>query len=426
MPAHTRREAQVKLRAFIEGVPFLGWAVVYTGVCWGLFGAILGAVTPELRRELADYQQLGLLMMAWSTGNLIGALQGGRLAQRHAPRKLFLTYCSAALGALAVIVFARHFTVLLLGFFVIALFETAMFTFGHSILAGLSTDPVTRARLLSMIDVAYSTGNLITPLVVIGLQAFGDDWRRPYQAFTLPLVGALLLFAPRRPYALNAAVPAGGGHAEEALAPPVPYLALLRRPAVLWAVVAGVLAGFVEWGQNFWYVSYAIHVQQLGANAARVGLQAFVAGMVVARCVQAFVHSTWTLRQRLWRLNVMALAGLGLGVLWPGHGWFALYAGGNFLLGLGIGVVFPVLLAIMIDELPAQASRLSALLMVSFTLGTQSAGLLIGTLCDRFGLHAGYATLLMAALGFTIAAWRLCRPFGQRPSPDLRSGTMHL
>lgn len=183
-----------------------------------------------------------------------------------------------------------------------------------------------------------------------------------------------------------------------------------------WAVVAGVLAGFVEWGQNFWYVSYAIHVQQLGANAARVGLQAFVAGMVVARCVQAFVHSDWSLRERLWRLNAIAVVGVALGVLWPGHGWFSLYAAGNFLFGLGIGVVFPVLLSIMIDDLPAQASRLSALLMVSFTLGAQSAGLLIGTLCDLFGLRGGYSTLLVAAALFTVAAWQLCRA----PSPAAR------
>lgn len=183
-----------------------------------------------------------------------------------------------------------------------------------------------------------------------------------------------------------------------------------------WAVVAGVLAGFVEWGQNFWYASYAIHVQQLGANAARVGLQAFVAGMVVARCVQAFVHSDWSLRERLWRLNAIAVVGVALGVLWPGHGWFSLYAAGNFLFGLGIGVVFPVLLSIMIDDLPAQASRLSALLMVSFTLGAQSAGLLIGTLCDLFGLRGGYSTLLVAAALFTVAAWQLCRA----PSPMAR------
>jgi predicted MFS family arabinose efflux permease len=127
----------VKFRAFIAGIPFLGWAIVYTGVCWGLFGAILGAVTPELRRELASYQQLGSLMLAASTGALVGALLGGRLAQQHAPRKLFLVYCTAALLALGLIVAARGFVALTLGFFLISIFETAMFTVGHSILAGL-------------------------------------------------------------------------------------------------------------------------------------------------------------------------------------------------------------------------------------------------------------------------------------------------
>jgi MFS family permease len=136
------------------------------------------------------------------------------------------------------------------------------------------------------------------------------------------------------------------------------------------------------------------------------------------------VHSDWSLRQRLWRLNLIALVGVALSVLWPGHGWFGLYALGNFLLGLGIGVGFPILLSLMIDEQPAQASRLSGLLMVSFTLGAQAAGLLIGVLNDRFGVRAGYAVLLLAALALTAAAWRLCRPSGATLPAVLRSGTM--
>jgi len=412
----------VKFRAFIAGIPFLGWAIVYTGVCWGLFGAILGAVTPELRRELASYQQLGSLMLAASTGALIGALQGGRLAQRHAPRSLFLVYCTAALLALGMIVASRGFLTLMLGFFLIGIFETAMFTVGHSILAGLQTDPAVRARLLSMVDVAYSGGNLLAPLAVIVLQFYRDDWRLPYQAFVLPLLVALLLFVSQRPFRAHAARPAPPAAAEPQANGG--YLALLRRPTMRWAATAGVLSGFVEWGQNFWYVSYAIGVQQLTPNTARVGLQAFIAGMVLARCVQAFVHSDWSLRERLWRLNLIALAGIGLSVLWPGHGWFAVYALGNFLLGLGIGVVFPILLSLMIDELPAQASRLSGLLMVSFTLGAQAAGFLIGMLCDRYGVRAGYAVLLAAALGFTVAAWRLCQPSSEAVPATQRSGTM--
>ena len=401
----------MKFRAFLSGIPYLAWAVVYTALCWGLFSAILGAVSPELRRELADYQQLGTLMFAWATGNLVGAIQGGRLAQRHAPRPLFLAYIGLAAVALGVIVTAASFVVLMAGFFAIALFETAMFTLGHGILARVYDEPGPRARVISLIDVAYSSGNLLTPMIVIGLQAFGDDWRLPYEAFALPLLAAWIAFFPRRAFAAEPSA----GTAHDAAAPSAGdkdsggYLALLRRPRVAWALAAGMLSAYVEWGQNFWYVNYAIHVQAMDANTARVGLQAFVAGMVVIRCWQAFVHSDWSLRTRITRLNALALAGIALAVIWPGHGWFALHAFVAFLLGLGIGVVFPILLALMIDDEPAQASRLSALLMVSFTLGTQLAGWLIGTIADAFGLHAGYATLLVAALGFTFAACRLGR-----------------
>jgi MFS family permease len=412
----------MKLRAFIVGVPYLGWAVVYTAVCWGLFNAILGAVTPELRRELADYQQLGILMLAGSTGALLGAFQGGRLAQRHAPRRLFLSYCTVALLALGMIVTSHGFVTLTLGFFFIAIVQTAMFTLGHSILAAVQTESTVRARLLSLVDVAWSGGSLLAPSAVIVLQGYREGWRLPYEAFFVPLLAAMLLFARRRPFQARAAPSLPATTADRSA--PIAYLALLRRPTMRWAAVAGVLSGFVEWGQSFWYVSYATNVQQLTPNSARVGMQAFIAGMVLARCVQAFVDSNWSLRERLWRLNLLAVAGIGLSVLWPGHGWFALYALGNFLLGLGIGVVFPILLALMIDELPAQASRLSGLLMVSFTLGAQAAGLLIGMLNDHHGLHTGYGMLLLAALGFTVAAWRLCQPSGGMPPAAGRSGRM--
>ena len=78
----------MKLKEFLQGIPFLAWVVIYTAFCWGLFAAILGSVTPELRQELGNYQALGWLMTAWASGSIVGAMQGGRLAQRLAARKL--------------------------------------------------------------------------------------------------------------------------------------------------------------------------------------------------------------------------------------------------------------------------------------------------------------------------------------------------
>jgi len=316
--------------------------------------------------------------------------------------------------ALLLIVFATNVWLLMLGFFCIAILEAALITLGHSVLARVYAEPQARGRVLSLVDVAFSAGNLATPLVVIGLQHFSDSWRLPYQLFFIPLAAALVLFWSDAPDAALQPPAPQADAAAATISPPVQptiqpmsYLQLLRMPVIAWAVAAGVLGGFMEWAQYFWAVSYGIEVQHLSPNAARISLQFFIAGMVAARCWQAFWPSGWTLHQKLWRLNLLALTGLALAVLFPTHGWMPAYALGNFLFGLGNGVVFPVLLAVMINHVPSQASRLSALLMIGFTLGAQMAGAVLGFTADWLGLHAAYGTLLLGAVGFAAVAWYL-------------------
>jgi predicted MFS family arabinose efflux permease len=268
--------------------------------------------------------------------------------------------------------------------------------------------------MLSMVDVAFSLGNLVSPMAVIGIQQFSSAWRMPYALYLLPLLTVLFAFWPRRHFENLA--PAH--HTEEqgsSMSTPMSYLELLRRPVVFWAVVGGVLSGFLEWGQNFWYVSYGINAQQLSPNAARVGLQFFVAGMVGARLWQAFWHSNWPLRQKLWRLNLLALAGMAMNVVLAGQGGWLAAGLGNFLFGVGVGVVFPVLLAIMIDGIPAQASKLSALLMIGYSVGSQLAGLLVGSLSDVVGVRWAYSSMLLVVLAFTAVVWRIVE-FGKARS----------
>ncbi|WP_394788940.1 MFS transporter [Rhodoferax sp.] len=393
----------MKLKDFIARIPYLAWVVIYTAFCAGIFAAILGTVTPELREELDNYQQMGILMMVWSAGGVLGALQGGRMAQRYAPRPLFLTYTCMALLSVSLIVWSPNFAVLLAGFFLVALCETALFTLAHSILANISPQAEVRARMLSMVDVAFSLGNLVSPMAVIGVQQFSHNWRTPYAVYLLPLLTVLAAFWPRRHFESLAPVQ----HAASPEGKSMGYLQLLQRPVVFWAVLGGVLSGFLEWGQNFWYVSFGIDAQQLAPNTARMGLEFFVAGMIVARLWQAFWHSSWPLRQKLWRLNLLALTGMAMNVALAGHGGWMLAGLGNFLFGVGVGVVFPVLLAIMIDSMPAQASKLSALLMIGYSIGSQLAGLVVGSLSDVVGVHWAYASLLLVVVAFTGVVWRI-------------------
>jgi MFS transporter, DHA1 family, inner membrane transport protein len=291
--------------------------------------------------------------------------------------------------------------------------QVAFMTIGHSILSQVYTEPIARARVISLIDVAFSAGTVITPAVVIGLHQYDSSWRLPYLLFLLPLVTTLVLFLRKGAFdkvAFHGASAHGSDDAAQGgttQVQPQSYLALARVPTIMWCMAAGVFAGFIEWGQYFWSVSYGIQTQGISANAARFGLQSFVAGMLVVRCWQAFFHSDLTLHQKLWRLNLLALAGAGVSVLVPHHGIPWLFSVSNFLFGLGTGVAFPMLLSLMINAAPTQSSKLSALLMISFTLGAQLAGLFIGNLADWTSVQIAYSTLLGGLVLFTVAVWMI-------------------
>ncbi|MDP2093032.1 MAG: hypothetical protein Q8K50_03955, partial [Hydrogenophaga sp.] len=132
-------------------------------------------------------------------------------------------------------------------------------------------------------------------------------------------------------------------------------------------------------------------------------------GMVVGRVWQAFGHSRWSLEQKILRLGT--LASVALAAMWytpagAPFGWLALC---NFAAGLGVSVAFPILLGSALRGFPQEAPRLSALLMIAFTVGAQLAALLMGELAETQGLRVAYATLVLAAVAFVGCVWQLGR-----------------
>lgn len=125
----------MNFRKFLTGIPYLGWAVINMALCVGMFAAILGAVTPEMRLELGNYQRMGWLMTLGALGGIVGAMQGGRLAQRYSAKVLFLSYGALMLLSVGLIVTGPDFAWIALGFWGVAMADSALLTLGHSILA---------------------------------------------------------------------------------------------------------------------------------------------------------------------------------------------------------------------------------------------------------------------------------------------------
>ena len=395
----------------LRGLPYVAWIILYCALTWGIFGALLGAVTPNLRAQMGvSFQQMGWLMAIWSAGGAVGSLLGGAIAKRFPPRRLLRAYTAAVVVALAGVLLAPSFGWLAFFMVTIATFETALFTVGHGLLAELSDEPEQRARIISLVDVGYSLGTMFSPLMAAAVLVANPSWRGPYVVFGFMALVMLLMTLQRRhlravAFRSDQAHAAATGTARQ----PLDYLGLLRQPLVRWVLFAGVCSGLCEWGQYFWFVSFATEALGEHEQTARLALGFLMAGMVTGRVWQAFVHSRWGMEQKIQGLG--ALAALAITSVWltPASAPFAWLALCNYLTGLGVSVGFPILLGIALRGFPQEAPRLSALLMIAFTVGAQIAALLMGELAEHFGLRAAYAVLVMAALGFFGSAWVLAR-----------------
>lgn len=395
----------------LRGLPYVAWIILYCALTWGIFGALLGAVTPNLRAQMGvSFQQMGWLMAIWSAGGAVGSLLGGAIAKRFPPRRLLRAYTAAVVVALAGVLLAPGFGWLAFFMVTIATFETALFTVGHGLLAELSDEPEQRARIISLVDVGYSLGTMFSPLMAAAVLAANPSWRGPYVVFGFMALVMLLMTLQRR-YLRTVAFRSDHAHAAATgqVHQPLDYGGLLRQPVVRWVLFAGVCSGLCEWGQYFWFVSFATEALGESDQVARMALGFLMAGMVTGRVWQAFVHSRWNMEQKIQGLG--ALAALAITGVWlsPADAPFVWLALCNYFTGLGVSVGFPILLGIALRGFPQEAPRLSALLMISFTVGAQIAALLMGELAEHFGLRAAYAVLVAAALSFLGAAWVLAR-----------------
>ena len=386
-------------------MPFVVWVILYCAVLWGVFGALLGAVAPNLRAHLGvSFDQIGWLMALWTSGGAVGSFMGGAVAKSISPQRLLVIYSGLVLICLGGVLLAPNFASLALAFFCIAVFETALFTLGHGLLAEVSDDPEERTRVISLVDVAYSSGTILSPLLVSAVLWFANHWRAPYAVFGLLAVGLFVLTLQRQHLAGVAFRTSSDVPAERVTEG---YRQLAREPLVLAVCTAGIFSGLVEWGQYFWFVSYASTSLGLTEQSARMALGGLMVGMAAGRIWQAFWHSRWRMGQKLQGLSLMAALALATMASLPKDTPIYMLTGFNFLAGLGVSVGFPILLGSALKAFPHQAPRLSALLMVSFTLGSQMAALLLGYLAEHAGLRSVYGFLTLAALALSWAVWHL-------------------
>lgn len=401
-------------RDFIRQVPPLAWLIMFSILCAGIFGNLLGSLTTEISNDLTlTPKHIGWLIFFGNVGSAIGAFLGGDLVHRVRARYLLMFYLSGMIAAIVLMVSSHHFTTLVCGFILYEIMVIAMATLGHTLIGQMQLVSSIRARVLALLDVGWSIGASIAPIWVIVLLRAYPNWRVPYAAFTILVLVMIVAYnraAIRQAIEQLSSFYRSNHEASGADAPQKQahsYVQLMFAPWAIWAWIAAILIGYVEWGHSYWFVNYAHAGREIALDQARLGLLGFTLGMVLARSWQAFIHSDLSTEKRLLRLSLIGCVAFVLIAFFPKNTMLPYIIVTNFFAGVGIGIVFPILLNHLIDFAPHDTAKFSALLMFSIIIGAQAAGLIIGYVADHLGMDMGYMTIALAMLGFYIALLRL-------------------
>ncbi len=401
-------------RDFIRQVPILAWLIMFSILCAGIFGNLLGSLTTEISADLTlTPKHIGWLVFWGNVGSAIGAFLGGDLVHRVPARHLLMAYLLGMLVAIGIMVASTGFAMLISGFILYEIMVIAMATLGHTLIGKMQLVSSIRARVLALLDVGWSIGASIAPIWVIVLLRVYPNWRVPYAVFTVLVLVLLFAYSRaqiRQAIAQLSLIPVAQ---ETSATPSEPtqhthsYLQLMFAPWAIWAWIAAILIGYVEWGHSFWFVNYAHSGREIALDQARVGLVGFTLGMVLVRSWQAFIHSELTIEQRLIRLSLVGCVAFVLIAFFPNSAALPYMFVTNFLAGVGIGVVFPILLNHLIDFAPHDTAKFSALLMFCIIIGAQAAGLVVGYVSEVLGVGIGYMTIAFAMIGFYISIMQL-------------------
>ncbi len=361
----------------------------------GILIILWGILLPDLSRELQlDPAQSGWFFLTMALGTISGAFVGGKYVQKFEFLRLFAVLALLETVILFGISMLQQRWQLFAGIYLFGLIASVMFTIGHTLIARLHANK--RAKMMGLMDFMFSLGTLAAPFLVVMLYWWQDNWRWPVRLMALSLIGlaAYAFWLSRQKLEL-----AGFS---DTVRRSLSYRVVLKKP-VFWALAFAMFGyGAVEWGNGNWFVSYASAALPFDTEQARLIFAFFTGGMVVSR-----LSFSWFIpllgSTRLLRL--LALLMFSGALLVKTMDTAATLALGNFLLGLGLGGVYPLLLSTAMDLDADNGPVLSGLSNIAGSLGCQLAGLGTGLWAQQAGIAQAFWILPLLAGWLLFSVW---------------------
>jgi fucose permease len=371
-------------------------ALIFSGFfLLGILVILWGVLLPDLTASLQmNAAQSGWFFLVMALGTITGAYLGGKYVQKFNFLKLFAGLAFTETLLLLWLSFASSATELMLGIYLFGLFCSVMFTIGHTLIARLHANK--RAQMMGLMDFMFSLGTLAAPFLVVVLYWWQQDWRWP-----LRLLACLLVVLAAYAYWIAKQVqvtPAQAAEPRQTLS----YAAVLKQPVFVALVLAMLGYGAVEWGNGNWFVSYASSALQYPTEQARLMFAWFTGGMVLSRLGFSYLLPWCGAPLLLRLLAALMLTGAVLLKLVETPSLLGL---ANFLLGLGLGGLFPLLLATAMDLDPHNGAVLSGLANIGGSVGCQVAALGTGLWAQSAGIGTAFWLLPISACWLFAMVW---------------------
>jgi len=363
----------------VSSIPIVRWRVVALFFVHALTVGAIHTRIPDIQLQIGlSAAQLGLVLMGQPLGALSVFLFSSRIIERFGPRLVILTLLPLAAISAALI------TVLLDPIAMFALMALNGVAFALTNIAinveADRVEAVTDTRIMNRCHGAWSIGFLLTSLLGAALRGF-DVAPALHLWLLAPVVIGLML-------AIVLAMP---------ITPPRAHAGVSKRRlawptlATMGLVAFGLGAGVTEGAARAWSIIYLRDSFEVAAWVESLALPALLATMALGRLLaDRFIDRFGPVRvARL--LASVAIAGMVLLVAAPSA---ALALAGFGLVGIGICVLFPLMLSAAARLGDRPASQNVAATTLIFQLVNLGAPVLIGAMAQGFGIRIAFAMLL--------------------------------
>ncbi|PPC76299.1 MFS transporter [Pokkaliibacter plantistimulans] len=375
--------------------PLVVTIIIYTG--YFLLGCVAlawGVVLPELATELHMSDVIsGSFFTIFSFGMVAGAFLGGKYIQRFPFMRLFAVLAWMVCGFLMILSWVSSWQLLLILSFIIGTLNSIMFTIGHTLTASLHARR--RSTMMGLGDFAYSLGTMAVPFLVTGLYLLDLDWRWPIRV----LGAGLALMGIWAWLNHSSELDSYGGSSSKQHGKTLSYGPVLSQPVFLLMALAMFSYGAVEWGNGNWFVSYAQNGVGMDGEAARYSFAFFTGGMVLSRL--GFIFLLRIVNLYVLMIGMAILAGVG-GAMLKLADSTELMQYGNFMLGLGLGGLFPLILSNAMGLDQDSGPILSGIAVISVSIGAQAFSFITGFLAEHLGLKQAYWMIPIGSVWLTL------------------------